>query len=69
MKMSTWKKNLRKMLDDPSGYSGDSDHPECPICGSTMNFHGEAEGFTILGEGFWECPDCGKKITENEFWG
>ena len=65
--LSMWKKKLKKMMDDPWDNPGDSDHPSCPSCKSTMNFYGHDEdGDFPIGEGYWECPNCGFKITEEE---
>ena len=62
-----WKRELCDMMDNPWEKKGDSDHPECPRCECTMNFYGHDDnGDFPLGEGYWECPDCGFKITENE---
>jgi len=62
--MRSWKNNLQNMIND---IVADSDHPDCPKCGARMNFYGHDEnGDFPLGEGYWECPDCGFSITENE---
>ena len=62
MRLSTWKKNLnegRYFMED------NTDHPDCPKCGSTMNFYGHDDnGDFPYGEGYWECPSCGFSITE-----
>ena len=38
MKLSKWKKNLINTTLYPFDHDGDSDHPDCPQCGRTMNF-------------------------------
>ena len=48
------------------GSSADSDHPTCPECGATMDFNG---GSLSLGDGYWECPDCGFSFTEDDLFG
>ena len=35
-----WKKALKNAVDYPWDSDIDSDHPKCPRCGSTMDFHG-----------------------------
>ena len=65
--LRSWKKELKNMMNDPWDHSGDSDHPDCPRCGSTMDFYGhDDDGDFPLGEGYWECPSCGFKISENQ---
>lgn len=44
----------------------DTDHPNCPSCGSTMDFHGEKYGLTRIGDGRWECSNCGYSFTEDD---
>lgn len=36
----------------------DTDHPDCPHCGTTMDFHGD-DMHLDLGDEYWECPSCG----------
>lgn len=65
--LKNWKRKLRNMVDYPWEYDGDSDHPECPHCGSTMNFYGhDNSGDFPIGEGYWECEGCNFKIREDE---
>ena len=65
--LRSWKKELKNMMNDPWDHPGDSDHPDCPRCGSTMDFYGHDDvGDFPLGEGYWECPSCGFKISENQ---
>ena len=60
IKMNSFAKELaRKVVNGES----DADSPDCPDCGSTMCFHG---GDLELGDGYWECPDCGYSITEDD---
>lgn len=40
---------------------GDTDHPDCPRCGDTMEFHG---GDRPYGEGYWDCSSCDYSFTE-----
>lgn len=48
--LSTWKRKLRQMLeDDADGIRQNTDHPDCPDCGSKMNFFG---GYLPVGEGY-----------------
>ena len=42
---------------------GNTDEPECPACKETMEFYG---GERPYGDGYWECPDCGYSVTEND---
>ena len=63
--INKWKRKMRKMLDENSvGGNYDTDHPECPECGATMEFHGGDD--RPVGDGYWECDICGFKITEDE---
>ncbi len=65
--LQRWKQKLRHMRDYPWDSTGDSDHPDCPHCGSTMDFYGHDDNRDFpFGEGYWECSDCGFKITEAE---
>ena len=62
-----WKNNLKNMMYAPWDNPGDSDCPDCPYCGGTMNFYGHDDnGDFPIGEGYWECPDCGYKVTEKK---
>lgn len=62
-----WKNDLREAVDYPWDSSIDSDHPDCPHCGCTMDFYGHDEtGDFVYGEGYWECNGCGFKITEDD---
>lgn len=62
-----WKKALKKAVDYPVGSNIDPDHPECPRCGNTMDFHFHNDsGDLAYGEGYWECDSCGFKITEDD---
>lgn len=67
MKVNRWTKNLKEMLSNPWDNLGNPDHPDCPLCGNTMNFYGhDKNGDFPYGEGYWKCSCCGFKITENE---
>lgn len=47
--------------------TGNPDTPECPECGSTMNFHGHDDnGDFAEGDGYWKCSGCGYSFTEND---
>ena len=66
-KLSVWKKALRNAIDYPWESDIDSDHPDCPRCGCSMNFYGHNDlGDFEYGEGYWECTSCGYKITDND---
>ncbi len=67
-KHSKFMMDLAVALQEDGSYGKitNSDHPNCPDCGTKMNFHGEKEGYTKIGEGFWDCPSCGFKVTEND---
>lgn len=59
-----WRDGLIDMLNDPCA---NSDHPECPNCGSIMNFYGHDEkGDFEYGDGYWECPNCHFNMTEDD---
>jgi len=60
--------NLAVALQENGSYGSikDSDHPSCPNCKTTMNFHGEDEGYKTIDEGFWDCPSCGFKVKEGD---
>ncbi len=65
--LGKWKRDLRHAVDEPWNSDIDSDHPDCYECQSTMNFYGHDDsGDFPIGEGYWECPNCGFKITESE---
>ena len=70
MKMTSWKQALKKSMEaDITGDTKefDADFPPCPVCGNTMVFHGHDDsGDFPYGEGYWKCPSCGKRITEDE---
>lgn len=40
-----------------------TDHPQCPHCGATMNFTG---GDLPIGEGHWDCDNCGYNFKEDD---
>lgn len=65
--LERWKEKLRDMMDNP--WDGDSDHPDCPECGCTMNFYGhDDEGDFEIGAGYWECSDCGFTFSESDLY-
>lgn len=65
--LRSWKNNLRNALYYPLESDIDSDHPACPRCECTMDFHGHDDsGDFPIGEGYWECNNCGFKISEND---
>ena len=65
--LRSWKKALRNAVDYPRDSDIDSDHPNCPRCGGTMDFHGQDDaGDFAYGEGYWECDSSGFKVTEND---
>lgn len=65
--LGKWKKALRNAIDYYWESDIDSDHPDCPECGNTMDFYGHDEkGDFPQGEGYWECSSCGFKIYERE---
>lgn len=43
----------------------DTDHPKCPECGERMTFYG---GDLAIGEGHWDCENCGFTFTESELY-
>ena len=43
--------------------TGDTDHPQCPVCGGEMTFHG---GKLEYGDGYWVCADCDFTFTEDD---
>ena len=61
-KMSEFKKAL---MNDVYWGTGNPDNPECPECGAKMIFHGSAENLPI-GEGYWECLNCGFEYGESD---
>ena len=62
-----WKKALKDAMYYSWENRMDTDHPDCPQCGSTMDFHGHDDsGDFPIGEGYWECPGCGFKVIESE---
>lgn len=65
--LRSWKKKLRNMLESTWDSSIDADHPDCPHCGSTMDFYGhDDDGDFPPGEGYWKCSSCGFQIREDE---
>jgi len=65
--LNKWIKELKNAVDNPWDSDIDSDHPICNICGYRMDFHGHDDnGDFEYGEGYWECNNCGFKITEND---
>ena len=50
------------IIDEP----GDWDHPECPDCGTRMDFHGDDMHLPV-GEEFWICPNCGFRFMYSDF--
>ena len=61
--MSKYKKFLGEMAKDVYWGNGEPDHPICPSCGATMDFHG---GDLAIGDGYWDCPDCDYSFTEDD---
>lgn len=60
-------KKLKKLVEFGYQEGLDSDHPDCPECGGVMDFYGHDEdGDFDYGDGYWECPDCGYSISEDE---
>ena len=69
MNLRKWKNTLRRNLLGESDEMENHDHPVCPKCGRTMDFHGNNNGADYpLGEGYWKCTSCDFSITENEIW-
>ena len=65
--LRSWKKALKYAIDNPWDSDIDSDHPDCPRCGNTMDFYGHDDsGDFDYGKGYWECSSCGFKITEDD---
>ena len=59
-------RGFRKELAEEVYMCGENaDTPECPRCGETMQFHG---GDLPLGEGYWDCSNCGFMVKENELY-
>lgn len=56
-------KFLKELAHDVYYGYGDTDHPECPHCHSTMEFHG---GDREFGDGYWECSGCDYSFTEDD---
>ena len=66
MSITGWKRNLINALNDMTPEL-DTDHPECPECGSIMDFIGHDDnGDFDYGEGHWDCPVCGFSISEED---
>lgn len=61
--MSQYKSFLKQQAHDVYWDEGNPDNPTCPNCGATMAFHG---GMLKIGEGYWDCPNCDYKFTEND---
>lgn len=61
--MASIKKFLKQQAYNVSYGMGDPDHPNCPHCGTVMNFHG---GDRVLGDGFWDCSGCDFTFTEDD---
>jgi C4-type Zn-finger protein len=62
-----WKSALVDAMMNPGYTDIDTDHPTCPQCGATMDFHGHDEnGDFALGEGYWICNSCNYKVKESE---
>lgn len=57
--------DLEWNYDDPDV---NTDHPTCPECGNTMNFHGQDSSGRDYSQGdaYWECDSCGFKFDENQ---
>lgn len=65
--LRNWKKELKNAVDYPWDSNIDSDHPACPRCGSSMDFHGHDDsGDFPYGEGYWECSGCDFKVSESD---
>lgn len=58
-----FEKFLKKMAKDVYWGNGEPDHPKCPNCKSTMDFHG---GDLPIGEGYWDCPGCDFSFSEED---
>ncbi len=71
MEKEKFLKKLAKMLDEDIGQLN-TNNPPCPFCKTKMNFYGHSidENGNIIdweyGKGYWECPSCGFKCTEEE---
>lgn len=53
--MMNKKEKMVKIAHDVFWGKGDTDHPSCPECGSTMNFFGGDD--VPFGDAVWKCPD------------
>lgn len=62
--MMNKKEKMMKIAHDVFWGKGDTDHPSCPECGSTMNFFGGDD--VPLGDAVWKCPDCKFQFSEND---
>ena len=61
------KKDLKEAVDYPWDNEIEPDHPNCPRCNETMDFYGHDDsGDFPFGEGYWECDNCGFKVTEKD---
>ena len=61
--MSKFERFLKQQAHDVYWAEGNTDHPTCPNCGNTMEFHG---GELSIGEGYWDCPGCNYTFNEND---
>ena len=61
--MASVKKFLKEQAYNVYYGQGNPDHPDCPHCGSTMEFHG---GERDLDTGYWDCPGCDFTFTEDD---
>ena len=61
--LSSIEKFTKKLAKDVYYDIGDTDHPQCPVCGAKMTFHG---GALEYGDGYWDCPDCDFTFTEDD---
>ena len=72
MKLSAWKKLIKNNMEAESygeETAFDTDSPPCPDCGGMMIFYGHDEnGDFPSREGYWQCPTCRKRITEDDLY-
>ena len=62
-----WKKDLKEAIDYPWDSEIEPDHPNCPRCNEKRDFFGHNySGDFPFGKGYWECDNCGFKVTEND---
>lgn len=65
--LNDWKKALKYAVDYPQDGGVDPEHPNCPICGGRMYFYAYNESGSLrYGKGYWACPVCGFRVTEEE---